>query len=255
MARQENLTVIKGGLNRQRTKGAALKDSLYDLLNGYVTTEKTVKVRPGTTLTHTLSSSTFGLVHFDGGFHTFASSSVSVPSGFTLHVLRAPTDNNMSRIHFAEPFLGYLYVVAEFDAAEIYHYWVRTADDWAASKVYEANELVSPTTPDGFLYKATRLGDPYPKWAPNVARALNETIEPTEYNGLYMEAEAVYGSAASGETEPDWADAEPGQLFIDTPDGAPTQTPSTPNTFPNDRTPPEDIRDRYDRTKRPGAQR
>ncbi|KKK82756.1 hypothetical protein LCGC14_2800230, partial [marine sediment metagenome] len=62
MARQENLTVIKEGLNRQRTKGAALKDTLYDLLNGFVSSEKTVKVRPGTRLTETLPANTKGLV-------------------------------------------------------------------------------------------------------------------------------------------------------------------------------------------------
>jgi hypothetical protein len=245
--RQENLTVIKGGLNRQRTKGAAPKDSLYDLLNGYVTTEKTVKVRPGTLLEETLTAGTFGLVHFDSKFHVFASSTVSVPSGYTLHLLQAPTGNALSRIHFAEPFLGFLYVVAEFDTDEIYHYWLRTAADWEANKVYKANQLAEPTTADGFLYKATRLGDPYPVWTSGAPRAVSDIVEPTEYNGLYFQVVSAFGTnPISGSTEPDWADAEPGQIFIDTPDDTPTQTPPTPNVFPDDDVVPDEVRDRYD---------
>lgn len=42
------LTTVRGGINRQRTKGGALEDSLYDLVNGYVSESKTVVVRPGT---------------------------------------------------------------------------------------------------------------------------------------------------------------------------------------------------------------
>lgn len=41
------LTTIGGGINRLRTKGGADRNSLYDLLNGYVTQANTVKVRPG----------------------------------------------------------------------------------------------------------------------------------------------------------------------------------------------------------------
>lgn len=46
--RSTALTTVRGGINRQRTKGGAPEDQLYDLLNGYVTKSKTVIVRPGT---------------------------------------------------------------------------------------------------------------------------------------------------------------------------------------------------------------
>ena len=36
------LTTIKSGINRLRTKGGARADTLYDLLNGYVTEAGTV---------------------------------------------------------------------------------------------------------------------------------------------------------------------------------------------------------------------
>jgi hypothetical protein len=39
------LTAIKGGINRTRTKGGARADTLYDLLNVYVTEDGTVQAR------------------------------------------------------------------------------------------------------------------------------------------------------------------------------------------------------------------
>ena len=48
--RQFALTTAKGGINRLRDKGNASKDSLYDLLNGYVTQTNSIKPRPGTRL-------------------------------------------------------------------------------------------------------------------------------------------------------------------------------------------------------------
>ncbi len=246
MPRQENLTVVKAGLSRQRTKGAAIKGTLYDLLNGYVTTEKTIKVRPGTTLAQTLTAGTKGLVHFDGKFHVFASASVAgLPADYTLHILRAPTANALTRIHFAEPFLGALYVVAEFAADEIFHYWLKAPDAWEASKVYDFNDRTVPAVDDGFVYKVNRLGDPNPVWTSGAPRAVDDRVEPTTPNGLYFQVTSVFGTQPiSGLTEPDWADAKLGQQFIDTPDGIALQSTPTPARPPRDR-PPAGTRDRY----------
>lgn len=207
MARQENLTVIKGGLNRQRTKGAALKDSLFDLLNGFVSTEKTVKVRPGTLLTETLTPGTKGLVHFDGGFHVFAVSAVAVPAGYTLHLLKSPDDETLAlkRVHFAEPFLGALYVAAEFVDNRTYHYWLASADAWLPDNAYAINETIEPTVSNGFVYKARRLSAPNPAWTENTPRVAGDVIEPTTETGFkYTVSQVIGPNPRSGPLQPIW---------------------------------------------------
>ena len=249
--RDVSLTTVKGGLNRLRTKGAAVQDSLYDLLNGYVTTEKTVRVRPGTVLEETLTTGTKGLVAFDGGFHVFASSTVAgLPSNYTLHILRAPDNAALSRIHFAEPFLGFLYVSAEFADGDIYHFWLRTADDWAASTMHITDALVQPTTPNGFLFRATRAEPVNPVWAAGISRAVNDKAEPTEANDYYFEVVSVTGSnPISGTVEPEWDEPEEGQLFLENSDvGSTTPTPFIPPEIPN-RRPPGTVEERYGRRR------
>ncbi len=238
MARQENLTVIKGGLNRQRTKGAALKDSLYDLLNGYVSTEKTVKVRPGTRLTETLPASTVGLVHWDGGFHVFAITSIAAPSGYTIHVLQSPDDVSLAltRIHFAEPFLGALYVAAEFSDGNTYHYWLQPADVWTASTDYRVNEAVSPSVDNGLVYKARRLADTNPAWTANTPRAASDVVEPTTVNDFkYTVTQVVGPTPRSGSEEPLWP-TESGAVIVEDIDdpGVPTPVPAPTPTIPGD---------------------
>jgi hypothetical protein len=239
--RREVLTTVKGGITRLRTKGAALKDTLYDLLNGYITAARTVKVRPGTFLTETLPAGTIGLVAFEGNLHVFASGLVSsIPSGYVLDVLKSPDgDFAITAIYFAEPFMGALYVVAEFSDGNIYHFYVRSAPDWVADNEYDLHELVSPTTADGFAYKATRLGNPYPSWTPNAPRAVDDIIEPTTYSGYYFKVITVVGDEPrSGDFEPVWPTTAGATILEDT-DGTvtpPDATPPTPvpTTFPDD---------------------
>ena len=232
--RREVLTTVKGGITRLRTKGAALKDTLYDLLNGYVTAARTVKVRPGTFLTETLPAGTVGLVAFEGNLHVFASTLVSsIPSGYVLDVLRSPDGDalTITTIHFAEPFMGALYVVAEFSDGGIYHYWVRSAADWEADTEYDLHALVTPTTPDGYVYKATRLGNPYPSWTPAAPRAVDDIVEPTTYSGYYFKVISVIGDEPkSGDFEPIWP-TDAGALITEDTDGTlppPDATPPSP---------------------------
>ena len=251
MARQENLTVIKEGLSRQRTKGAALKDTLFDLLNGFVTTEKTVKVRPGTLLTNTLTAGTKGLVHFDGGFHVFASSAVSVPAGFTLHILTSPDDATfaLTKIHFAEPFLGALYVSAEFAGGNIFHYWLQIAPDWTANTPFRVNQTVSPTTPNGLVYEARRLTAPNPAWSENTPRAVSDVVEPTaENNFKYTVTQVIGPTPRSGALEPIWP-TEIGAIIVEDldEDGAPTTPPAPISEIDRDQLIGEEFERRYTR--------
>lgn len=232
MIRAAPLTVVNGGINRLRIKGGARSDVLYDLLNGYVTAAQTVRVRPGSSRVNTLSSSTKGVCSFGGSLHVFASSIVTVPAGFTLHVLTHPDSSispapTVSKIHFAAPYLGFLYVVAEFSNGDIFHFWLQITATWSADTIYSAGDVVVPTVPAGILFKATRNGSPFPSWAPRVPRATNDNIEPTTYNGFfYTVTDTVGTNPTSGDTEPLWP-AHDGATVVENTEGLTTGSSTT----------------------------
>ncbi len=71
--RQFALTTAQGGINRHRDKGGASKDSLYDLVNGYVTETNSIKFRPGTRRAYSLPpDQTKGMCAFQDKLHVFA---------------------------------------------------------------------------------------------------------------------------------------------------------------------------------------
>lgn len=204
------LTVIQGGITRLRTKGGALRNSLFDLLNAYVTAGKTVFPRPGTTRI-AQPSGTKGLTAFEDSFHVFSITPVSVPDGFTDHVLVDPNDSSsaLAFIHFAAPYMGFLYVVAEFADGTIAHYWLQQSGEWTADTVYMNSDFVVPTTANGFAYAATRTEPPHTVWAPSISVAANDIVEPTVYNGYMFKAITVVGDAPhTGATEPVWPTVE-----------------------------------------------
>lgn len=370
------LTTLSGGIDRQRLKGGARADVLYDFVNGYLTDAGTARSRPGSQRVAKLDEATRGLVSFDGSLHTFCHRAVYVPSGFTLNILVRPdkepeneepaftvtadyqvdtgtyyvgadvvhcpagtladvtlpstdivtglysisTDSvdaqtvrlemqtyeggapaadafdsitftdalgvsrtfvaadadttsdettyrywewdlydpaklfddgdsyvvtivgvgetgttttpgenfALEKIHFAQPFMGALYVVAEFDDGGVFHYWLQQGEQWEADKVYKAGDLVYPETPTGFVYRAKRLGSANPPWAANALRYDGTTsgyeasvIEPTVYNDFYYTCIATTGaSPRSGETEPEWPVVD-GATVIESTDNPP----------------------------------
>lgn len=242
------LTVINGGINRLRTKGGARADTLYDLLNGFVTAAQTVKVRPGSSREAVLNSVTHGIVAFSGSLHTFATSVVDVPDGYTLHVLTHPDSSitpapDIVTIHFAAPFLGFLYVAAEFDNGDTFHYWLRVDGTWKASTIYHAGDVVNPTDPAGISFKATRNGSALPSWAPRVPRTTGDSIEPTVYNDFfYTVIDTIGATPASGDTEPAFPTEEGAQISEDA-DGL--QTGSSATTQPPDNSVGPSIAERY----------
>ncbi len=228
-----NLTAIGGGISRIRTKGVARRDTLYDLLNGYVTSEGTIESRPGTVRHATLPTGTKGLAAHEGALHVFASEVPvdPLPEGFVLHVLAHPNaepddpDYDLARIHFAQPFMGFLYVAAEFANGDCYHFWLQSTGEWEAERVYMANDLVEPTDPNGIAYRPLRSDSPNPAWSPNAPRTVGDRIEPTEYNGYYYEViDTIGGAPASGDTEPAWPAVEGAQIAEDT-EGVSSETP------------------------------
>jgi hypothetical protein len=227
--RSAPLTTIRGGINRLRTKGGARPDNLYDLVNGYVTESGSVRARPGTERTADLDPLTRGLCAFGGELNVFCHKAVPVPEGYVLNIIvhPDPPDSDyaygygtdvyadgvpIKTIHFAEPFLGGLYIVAEFETGDVYHYWLQPGAVWEASKEYKAGDLVAPSVPNGLLYFASRFGDPLPPWQPDEPRydGVGDTyaqsaIEPSEYTGYYYVCIETKGpNPRSGTTEPTW---------------------------------------------------
>lgn len=244
-----NLTAVDGGIVRLRTKGAANPRTLYDCLNGFVTAARTVRVRPGTARVAQLPAGTKGLTAFDGALHVFAAESLTVPAGFVLHVLSHPDADDdqiiaLKEIHFAEPYLGFLYVVAEFVDASVYHFWLQSGGAWQANRVYRHGDIVEPTAANGIAYQATRLGSAHPSWAPGRPRSIGDVIEPTTFNNYYYTVvETIGANPISGATEPDWPQESGARVFEDTEgitdeEAGATEPPST-------NVPTSEVSDRY----------
>lgn len=260
--RSAPLTTIKGGINRLRVKGGARADSLYDLVNGYITEANKPVARPGTRRKATLDNSTRGLCAFGGSLHVFSHQQAAVPDGFTINVLVHPDTvelgefHALSKIHFVAPLMGALYVVAEFDDGDIYHYWLQAGEQWAAETVYDIGDLVRPVTANGFVYRAERTTAANPVWAADVPRydgynAYNaqSVVEPTEYNGYYYVCTLAQGdNPRSGTTEPTWPTNE-GETVVETADNSGQQATEVAASNPDPTTTPaSETRDRYGAT-------
>lgn len=245
--RVEALSAVKAGITRLREKGGASKDSLFDLLNGYVTAARTIRARPGTRISLQFPSGTKGLAYFKGEFVVFANDPLAEPAeGFSVEVLKHPSVPTalLSDIHFAAPFLGYLYVVAEFDNGDIYHYWLEKGETWTAGTTYLPGAIVQPTTPNGIAYRLESDRSGYTTWAANVARALNDVVVPTTDNGYkYTVIETTGDSARSGTTEPTWPTTAGETVFEDANIEDPLASDSTSTTTSS--TVPSSVSDRY----------
>ncbi len=119
----------------------------------------------------------------------------------------------LKEIHFAAPFMGFLYVAAEFDVdsatrdawGDTFHYWIQTSGEWAADTVYQVGQIVSPSVANGFQYQATRISSPNPGWTPNTPEVVDNIVEPTTPNGYYFTAIETDGAnPTTGASEPTW---------------------------------------------------
>ena len=254
MATPYDLTAVKGGIDRLRTKGAAARDVLYDLKDGYVTERRTVKGRPGSLRVASVNSLTKGLCAFGGELYVFAAEVVAVPAGFKLRVITHPTAGAtpiaVNKVYFAKPFMGFLYVVADFVGfvGTYYHFWLQTGSTWQANHTYKHGDIVVPSVLNGFAYQASRLGSPSLTWAPGVQRAVNDVIEPTVYNDFKYTCVDVQGAnPRSGATEPEWPTEAGAQVSEDAdgvdsagsgdttspPDNSDTPNPNTVDRYEN----------------------
>lgn len=236
------------GINRLRQKGGVSREVLYDLLNGYITSDNSAESRPGTVTHATLPAGTKGLCTFDGGFVVFASSDPgAMPAGYTCEILTHPTvpGTALLELHYAAPFLGYLYVAAEFADNQVFHYWLQQRAAWSASTNYQLGDVVQPTVPNGYAYRAHRLNAPGVLWAANAPRAVADRVEPTTANGFSYVVTAVSGSSPkSGTTEPTWPTEAGATVFEDT-DLTASSNAGSGSTDSSTTTLPDDVNDRY----------
>lgn len=222
--RQIALSAVKAGITRLRDKGGASQDSLFDLLNGYVTAARTIKCRPGTRIDAELPPGTKGLVWFQGKFVVFSHQVIaSGDPRVEVEVVRHPdaADTPIKEIHFALPFLGYLYVVAEFEDGLVRHYWLEKGEAWQPNHVYLPGQLVRPSNGNGLAYRVESNRAGYAPWAPSVGRALGDVVVPINDNGFrYVVTEALGDSPRSGTTEPAWP-TSPGATVVEEVDAQP----------------------------------
>lgn len=243
------LTSAKGGINRLRTKGGASPENLYDLLNGYVDSSGVIQSRPGLQQVVMLPPGTRGLCAYSGRLVVFSHQPVTIPAsspGVDVEILVNPNDSSqpLKEIHFAAPYMGFLYVAAEFANGDVFHYWLQRVSTWQAGATHTFNELVQPTVPTGYAYRANRIGAAYPVWKPGVARSIGDRIEPTVANSYYYEATNVIGaSPRSGDTEPQWPQASGATIYEDTDGGV--STGDVAGGSGSTTTLPPDIEERY----------
>lgn len=232
MARIVQLNALKGGINRLRIKGGADASSLYDLVNGYVTIDGSLQSRPGTANDITLPAGTKGLCAFNGGMVVFSHEAKTISDpGYSCGVLINPIDSSIpiKEIHFAGPFMGSLYVVAEFEGGDVYHYWLQQNDAWQPNMVYLDGQSVRPTVINGFSYTPTRSTVPK-AWEAVTRYTVGDEVTPTTYNGFYYVLKSIDGNnAASGANEPAWVAAE-GALVYDDADNTPGKQSSGNDT-------------------------
>lgn len=224
MSRQVTLNAVQAGMTRLRDKGGANPNSLYELTNAYVTAARTIRSRPGTVLDYSVPG-TVGLAVYQGSLVVFSHQPVSVPAGVRLEIIRHPTQPTLalSRIHFAAPIMGFLYVVAQFQNNDTFHFWLERIQPWTAGAIIKPGQTVSPTVPNGYVYTATRTDQPKQTWQPGVPRAVGDTVEPTKVDGYFYEVVEVSGTApASGTAEPAWK-AQRGAITIESTDVPQTQ--------------------------------
>lgn len=241
------LNSLKNGIDRTRIKGWAKPDTLYDAVNCWVTVSLSALPRPGTVIDAQLPAGTIGLTTFHGKLIVFSDHLVDLSAfpKYELEILTYPGAAGplLHKIHFAEPFLGFLYVAAEWNTGEVFHYWLREPSTWQADTIYKFGDLVQPTVPNGFVYEATRLLPADPVWTPNSAVQIGDFREPTVPNSFRYEViDTIGDNPRTGTTEPIWPETD-GAVINE--DANIDQTTPPVGTGSSDTTPPSSVTDRY----------
>lgn len=211
MPRTVMLSGGKAGISRQRFKGGASAEALYDGVNCYRTSSQTFVPRPGSARVHTIPG-TLGLCVLDGDYVVFAGTPVASPSpDVVVEVLTHPTGAaaTLVDVAYAKPFLGFIYVAAAWSdkPTVYYHYWLqRFSKGRKPLSFVTPGTMVEPTNANGFAYVADRFGNPPPVWAAGQVKAVGDRTDPTVFAGYVFEVDDTFGTnPATGTIEPDWS--------------------------------------------------
>lgn len=238
MQRTVTLNAASAGMTRLRDKGGASPQSLYELTNCYISASRAPTQRPGVRLKADMAALypssvglTKGLVAYRSQLYTFSASQISSSAPYNIVRLIHPTpgfSGSISEIHYAKPFMGLLYVVAQFSDNGIYHYWLQNPEVWQTLDHYSINDLIQPTTANGYYYKATMLNPPN-AWQPNTLYSTLDTVQPTEANGFAYVAAQLYPTSptSSTDTEPVWPTVAL-QVVIESTAGGTSTQPAPP---------------------------
>lgn len=167
-----------------------------------------------------LSSATAGSYH-DMGFTSPGTpnvpnnTTIAVPAGFTLNILSDPNNRaqGLEKIWFAKPFMGFEFVVAEFNNGDVVHYWLQNGGTWTSATDYTTASIVLPPTPNGLAYQGVSMFTSGTLWTPETVIASGAFILPNTATGFVYEVISVAGSPAhTGQTEPNWPTVAAGQI-------------------------------------------
>ena len=120
------------GLDHRKSSTVSDATRLRECKNAFVTTGKVLRKRPGLPKIATLEPGTIGLVSGNGVLNTFYEFGAPVTHADTRflaneleHALGAGyASGSLFKVHYGTAFLGYLYVVAEYDDNSIFHYYL-----------------------------------------------------------------------------------------------------------------------------------
>ena len=252
--RPVNLTTAEGGINLQRTKGSARANTLRDFLNGYVDHDGIPTPRYGSRAQAITGAGTLpkGLTAYKKALYAFAHEPVAwatqagqKPVTTIALPNRLDAGSPIRKVWFVGEYMGLLYVAAEYENDDVEHFWMESVSEWKPNTVYMLGQLVRQTSGGGvYVFRAGRIGDPYPAWAPGASRTLGERVEPTTQNGWYYEVtEATGDTPRSGNVEPAWPTTVGAVVYEDVDGEATGGGSSAP---PPDTSLPPGLGDRYD---------
>lgn len=121
---------FEGGLDHRLPIGVQDANKLWSLKNAYTTLGKRLKKRPCLRLLSSALSGSFGLEAISGRLKVFCDtgSGFAPPSYCDKIILDIPSWSAgvLSKIHYADQFTGYPFVVAEYSDATVGHHYVDT---------------------------------------------------------------------------------------------------------------------------------
>jgi hypothetical protein len=151
---------FEAGLDLRKGESVSDANRLRELYDAYITNGRAIRKRPCLTLIATLEAGTVGLKGGKGKLNTFYGSTAVVHADTLFQANRVDhptTTAEPTIIHYSDTFLGYLYVVVEYDDGTIRHHYVDvdSASAWVTATTYTIGAFVQPTVANGYKYEMT----------------------------------------------------------------------------------------------------